>query len=360
MGERRQEITDDGALHKYRTEIPNTIIRGMLGRGLSLPARWLYVYFKSIAGDSGECWQNMTTIAVGSQLSRGVISKARRELADAKLIAIVKGKGAYHETDHIRVLDIWRQNMTEFCGIPSSPHERDTSSPHEREREEGDKESTPSLDDRVHHMNAASSPHEQPSSPHEQPSSPHEQPSSPHEQPSSPHERLLKKIPEKKIPEDPLVSSNEETFPKEEKLVAKKKPQLHYMPEEEEAQEAIAASVLDDNFEKWRLRRYPSVDIHEQWDCFVNYCRSSGRGYADFRAAFMNSFRWENSPAQHSTAHATAHVPTRSFAEQRRQREAEAARQFLGGTHAGPARSTGLSHGDDAPIDNVEYRRVDD
>lgn len=164
MGERRQKVTDDGTLHRYRTEIPNTIIRGMLGRGLSLPARWLYVYLKSVAGDSGECWQNMTTLTTGAQISRGAVSNARRELVEAKLIVVIKGKGSLHETDRIRILDIWQQNMAEFCGIASSSCEPEPSSSGEPEGCQPYEVVTSEDDIRVHDMNSASSSGERASS----------------------------------------------------------------------------------------------------------------------------------------------------------------------------------------------------
>ena len=312
MSERRQRVSDEGALHKYRTEIPNTIIRGVMGRGLTLPARWLYVYLKSVAGDCGECWQNMTTLAAGAQLSRGGVSKARRELIDANLIVVAKGKGALHETDRIRILDIWDQNMSEFRTEPSSPGERAPSSLHESEDKQEVAEIAPSLLTRVHQVNAPSSSGERASSLHEQPSSPGE-----------PKKISLKKIPEKK--EDlPPVSTNVETSPKGTARPAKEKRPKRFMPKEEKAQQALAASILDDKFEQWHRENYPDVDVAAQWVYFVNYCLSSGRQYADFRAAFMNSFPWENSPAQRplgSTNH--QHTVTRplSFAEQRLQRK---------------------------------------
>ena len=199
MAERRQKVTDEGSLHRYRTEIPNTIIRGIMGRNLTLPARWLYVYLKSIAGDSGECWQNMTTIAAGARLSRGAVSNARKELIEAQLIALTKGKGALHETDRIRILDIWQQNMAEFCGIASSSGEHEPSSSSEHAND-GESEAV-SLDEdsRVHQVNTSSSSGEHASSLHEQPSSSGE-----------PKKISLKKIPEKN---NPPVSTTVETSP---------------------------------------------------------------------------------------------------------------------------------------------------
>src|SRR5262245_2625445 len=114
---RAYHIVDEGCLHKYRTEIPNTVIRGIKGRGLSLPARWLYVYLKSVAGDQGECWQNTTTLAKGAQLGRGTIASAKKELIRAGLIAVVSKGQRYHDNDRIRILNIWDANMREFTSF---------------------------------------------------------------------------------------------------------------------------------------------------------------------------------------------------------------------------------------------------
>jgi Helix-turn-helix domain len=350
MSEHRQLVTDDGALHKYRTEIPNTIIRGIMGSGLTLPARWLYVYLKSIAGDCGECWQNMTTLASGSRLSRGAVSNARKELIEAKLIAMTKGKGALHETDRIRILDIWDQNMVEFRREASSPHEHGPSSLHEHAGRAEELYSTQINDSRVHHMNTTSSLSERASSPHEQPSSPDE-----------PKKISLKKIPDLEE-EIPSVLAKAKTSPPGEKRVMKEKRVKRYMPKEETAQRAMLASILDSAFDAWLVEKYPDADSHAQWEYFVNYCLSSGRQYADFRAAFMNSFSWGGSPAQQQVSSNGRQPAPRSlsFAEQKRNREADAVQRFLGGSDAGSDRPTSLRDRDDPAIDGIEYHRVDD
>ena len=177
-------IVDEGCLHKYRTEIPNTVIRGFTGRGLSLPARWLYVYLKSVAGDQGECWQNTTTIAKGAQLGRGTISDAKQELIKARLIAVDAQAPGSHETNRIRILDIWDDNMREFAAMNRSLYEQLQPPP----SPDAQKPNTPIC-----------SPHEQICSPHEQICSPHEQICSPHEQICSPHEQICSPHEPKKI-----------------------------------------------------------------------------------------------------------------------------------------------------------------
>ena len=108
-------ITDEGSLHKYRTEIPNTVVRGLKSRPLSVYAKWLYVYLKSVAGDTGECRQGTTALAQGSGISRAQVSRARHELVAAQLVHIAPGRRPYRDTTHIRINDIWLQNMQEFA-----------------------------------------------------------------------------------------------------------------------------------------------------------------------------------------------------------------------------------------------------
>ena len=113
--EPQKQIIDEGSLHTYRTEIPNTVVRGLRGQGLSVHAKWLYVYLKSVAGDHRECFQGTRMLAQGSGLSLGTITTAKKELQDAKLITLISGKHGAHSTDRIRIKDIWAANMQEFA-----------------------------------------------------------------------------------------------------------------------------------------------------------------------------------------------------------------------------------------------------
>ena len=111
------QIADAGPSHKYRTEIPNTIIKGLRSRGLSIHAKWLYVYLKSIAGDGGVCRQGTRMIATLAGLSVGQVSTAKAELSRARLITISSGKRSNRDSDHITIVDIWLANMQEFSGL---------------------------------------------------------------------------------------------------------------------------------------------------------------------------------------------------------------------------------------------------
>src|SRR5262245_28317909 len=112
--DRQTEVKDEGSLHLYRTEIPNTVIRGIKSRGLSTDAKWLYVYLKSVIGEDGRCWRTTTTIALESGLSRSAVSRAKQELLKARLIRIEKGSRRNRDTDKLSIRDIWPENMQEF------------------------------------------------------------------------------------------------------------------------------------------------------------------------------------------------------------------------------------------------------
>ena len=107
-------ITDEGAAHKYWTGIPHTVSRGLKGQRLSIYAKWLYVYLKSVAGESGTCYRSTTTLAREAGMSRGQISAAKHELVAQALITLKRGKNPKRDADHIRLKDIWRANIEEF------------------------------------------------------------------------------------------------------------------------------------------------------------------------------------------------------------------------------------------------------
>jgi hypothetical protein len=121
---KHHDISDSGPAHKYFVQIPNTIVRGKKGKGLSLPARWLYVFLKSVAGDEGECTRSTTTLAREAQLGRGTIAGAKQELINAGLITVTTKREGYHDTDRIRMVDLWLENMQEFASLCCSPNEQ--------------------------------------------------------------------------------------------------------------------------------------------------------------------------------------------------------------------------------------------
>ena len=158
LGERqsnsRLHIVDEGSLHHYRTEIPNTLIRGRKGRGLSVYAKWLYVYLKSVAGDCGMCWQSTATIARETGMSVGRLHAAKRELETHRLIRIVHGRNPRRYADRIRIIDIWPANMFEFNqrpGQPEADHEQ-------RDDAQDEAATTPDISDSIHPANTVPAP----------------------------------------------------------------------------------------------------------------------------------------------------------------------------------------------------------
>lgn len=100
---------------RYRTETPNTVVRGERGRGLSVYTKWLYVYIKSVAGDTGTCWQGVRAIAEGAGMSVGKVVEGKRELAAAGLIHITPGCPTEGRSDVLRIVDVWAENVAEFA-----------------------------------------------------------------------------------------------------------------------------------------------------------------------------------------------------------------------------------------------------
>lgn len=157
--EQKHEIRDEGSLHKYRTEIPNTVVRGRKAEGLSAHAKWFYVYLKSVIGDDGVCFRSTSTMAKESGMSRAQVSASKKALAKTGLIVVVAGKNPRRDADRISIKDIWLLNVQEF-----SVHHMNT----DDEAIIVDKYGNSMVS--VHHMNTGDgqcSPYEHKSSPYE-------------------------------------------------------------------------------------------------------------------------------------------------------------------------------------------------
>lgn len=145
----RQKVVDNSDPRQWRTEIPNTVVRGSKS-GISVHAKWLYVYLKSVAGDSGSCWQGTKTMSEGTGISTGKISSCKKELEQAGLISISKGDTSKGRSDTITITNIWRQNINEFSDDQTpSPHEHPPS-PHEHPLHH--------MNDPLHQVNLRSNP----------------------------------------------------------------------------------------------------------------------------------------------------------------------------------------------------------
>lgn len=100
-------ISDEGDLKKYRTEIPNIID----DLGLDPYEGRLYFHYKRVCGAiGGTCTQSTRTIAETTKMSPAKISLARRTLADKGLIEWWK-VGQYV---HVKIVDVWELNFAYF------------------------------------------------------------------------------------------------------------------------------------------------------------------------------------------------------------------------------------------------------
>ena len=118
------EIREEPSNHKYRTEIPNVL------RKIKLDpfARTLYWYYKSIAGDSGACFQTNATISEETGMSQTTIAKKRKILEQPQeilggkpLIRVTKRLKENGEADStlVEIVDIWEENFKIIYGLVS-------------------------------------------------------------------------------------------------------------------------------------------------------------------------------------------------------------------------------------------------
>ena len=303
------QIVDDGASHHYRTEIPNTIIRGTKSHGLSVYAKWLYVYLKSVTGDRGMCYRSSTMIAQESGMSRGQVSAAKKALAHQGLIIVASGKNPRRDADRIRIKDLWLLNTQEF-----SVHAVNTIEDEESYDKYGNTIS--SVQD-MNTENAQSSPPEHKSSPPEHKSSPPEHKSSPDEHQEDP----FKKIPLRRSPEEdlrpPIVPPGDDTRTAQVKKSATPRRQKTLFPFSPLSQEHLKISILDAAFDMWYAGTglqdvLTQPDLGWQWEQFALDAQANGRVYASWRQAFQ---KWLGSNYQ-------ARRKTTSVAQSQSQKDA--------------------------------------
>jgi hypothetical protein len=108
-------VKDDGDPRKYFIQIPNMIDDS----DLSVYEFRLYVHLKRVAGDGGVCFQTTQTLAKACLMSTAAVARAKKTLADKKLIIIkempgVHGGRPYHE---ITIIDIWTKNISSYSQI---------------------------------------------------------------------------------------------------------------------------------------------------------------------------------------------------------------------------------------------------
>lgn len=109
--------------------IPNIIYE----IGLDHYARDVYGYIKRVAGESGQCWKSIPTIAKQLGISESTVKRSikkllqrRPELSGKSLIAKVASK---HPSNTYVVVDIWAENSRVMVGshrppsrFPQTPH----------------------------------------------------------------------------------------------------------------------------------------------------------------------------------------------------------------------------------------------
>jgi hypothetical protein len=100
----------------YFTSIPHLVDDAKL----SPYAYRLYGHLRRVAGETvdGRCWQSTETLAEHCDMSTGSVSKAKKDLEAAGLIAITsktKNGTRYHE---ISILDVWQDNHDKYARSP--------------------------------------------------------------------------------------------------------------------------------------------------------------------------------------------------------------------------------------------------
>lgn len=294
MAETGSTILDDGALHKYRTEIPNTVVRGYKGRTLSVYAKWFYVYLKSVAGDGAECYQSTTTLAEQSGLSRMTISRAKHELLTHKLITITAGKRPQRDPDHIRIVDIWPENMHEFSQYTHQVHQSTT------EVHQQTTESTSSYDSGVPGV-YSSVPGGYSSVPVV------DTKKIPLRRSLEEKEKTLKHI---HMHESDQITDMQNT-PGADNVVAptkvKRTPSKTHFPATSDLQAILKTSIFDTAFDTWYAGTglpacLTQPNLERQWEAFALDAQANDRTYASWRAAFQ---KWLSSKYQerHSQQH---------------------------------------------------------
>lgn len=119
-------VSDEGDTRRYFWMMPNIVD----DLGLSVYAFRLYSHLKRVAGDSGECWQSVETLAEMCKIGSASVVRARKELETAKLIVTRRTANPHGGRPFItiKITDIWLCNFTKYASSKStSPQEVATS-----------------------------------------------------------------------------------------------------------------------------------------------------------------------------------------------------------------------------------------
>jgi hypothetical protein len=99
--------------HHWRTEIPNIVLK----IGLSPIELAVYIYLKSTAGDSGECWKSIASLSKECGVGETKLKECLKRLSDpilsgTPLIRVKrrKKKDGSFQSNVILIVPIWRKN----------------------------------------------------------------------------------------------------------------------------------------------------------------------------------------------------------------------------------------------------------
>jgi len=126
------QITDLGASHKYRHELPNIVDE----MGLDPYEYRVYGHYKRIAGDSGDCFRSNTRLAKECGMGLTKFKQVKARLAEP--FEVLGGKPLIEvtsrmtdkgdpDTDWVTIIDIWPDNMryiSEKYNTGGSPRDR--------------------------------------------------------------------------------------------------------------------------------------------------------------------------------------------------------------------------------------------
>jgi hypothetical protein len=116
--------------------------------------------------------------------------------------------------------------------------------------------------------------------------------------------------------------------------------------------------VVTDKMRAWAQEKFPSVDIEYETEKMRDF------EFKDTKTDWVRTWsRWMRTAWERmgqGTSHRSSATHPLSWAEQRLQREAEAARTFAGVPDERPPGSPTVCGSDDAPIEGVEYHRIEE
>ncbi len=103
------QISSEGS-SKYFVIVPKMLIRDLEPFEFKL-----LVHFMDVCGvDGGTCWQNVRTIAANTKMSVGMVTKARKRLAERGYIT-VEEPGNNKESTRITVVDKMPENVARYA-----------------------------------------------------------------------------------------------------------------------------------------------------------------------------------------------------------------------------------------------------